>query len=434
MTPNFLNDVSAPASYNKVSSFVELWKLKAHIAKGSPFDAFDDLEFLTYDIMMAAAFGIHDNDSETVRHLKHLQAADLSGTSVPSVNQVFPFPSFPNPPLLQALHITTKAVATSFHKPWPRLFHLFNNMRPAMRQQYKTKETIIQSYIDESTRRFMEKGQDFTPFSAVDRMVHREAVTAQKEGRRPVFDSLLFNDSLFGYLIGGQDSTHSTLSFMVKHLAANQAAQSKLRSALYLSHRTVRGEGRRPTIQEINKAQIPYLDAFIEETLRSSAPASAIEKQTLEDITLLGHVIPKGTSIVCLLSGPTLSEAGFQVPAHLRSESSKAQVTDRLDDWAASEYAPAEFRPERWLYTDDSGEVAFSNTAGPFLAFSAGPRGCWGKRLAYLELRLMVTLLVWELDFGQLPPELENWEEEEGLFSKPKSCLVRIKSTAAAKG
>jgi cytochrome P450 len=36
----------------------------------------------------------------------------------------------------------------------------------------------------------------------------------------------------------------------------------------------------------------------------------------------------------------------------------------------------------------------FDSKAALILTFASGPRICWGRRLPYLELRLMVTLFV----------------------------------------
>ena len=82
-----------------------------------------------------------------------------------------------------------------------------------MKKAFSSKETILQSYIDRSSQRLAEEGADFTPKSAVDYIVSREIDMAKKAGRAPGLASLRLNDIIFGYLIGGQDSTHSTLSF-----------------------------------------------------------------------------------------------------------------------------------------------------------------------------------------------------------------------------
>lgn len=57
---------------------------------------------------------------------------------------------------------------------------------------------------------------------------------------------------------------------------------------------------------------------------------------------------------------------------------------------------PFIFRPERWL-VDDVDELRAMHSA--FEAFSAGPRGCAGKPMAYLESSLVVAKTLWYFDF-----------------------------------
>ncbi|KAK1955740.1 hypothetical protein LY78DRAFT_423418 [Colletotrichum sublineola] len=73
-----------------------------------------------------------------------------------------------------------------------------------------------------------------------------------------------------------------------------------------------------------------------------------------------------------------------------------------------------------------------SLTAWPdlFMFSSTGPWVCWGGRLAYLELKVIVTLLVWELRFMQLSPKMKEYGLVE-LLLKPESCCVKLQSIAS---
>jgi cytochrome P450 len=83
------------------------------------------------------------------------------------------------------------------------------------------------------------------------------------------------------------------------------------------------------------------------------------------------------------------------------------------------------FKPERWLKQVDGVET-YDHQAGPFLTFSLGPRGCFGKKLAYLEMRLILTLLVWNFHFKKFQGELASYETKEGITVMPKHCYVAI--------
>jgi cytochrome P450 len=188
------------------------------------------------------------------------------------------------------------------------------------------------------------------------------------------------------------------------------------------------------SLQDIINSKVPYLDAFIEEVLRMSSPIAVVSKEALRDMPILGHLVPKGTLIMLTTRGPTINYRGAPVDEATRSESSKKHVSDGLGDWAECEYPADRFHPERWLKSVENtqhGEVTHDSKAGPFLSFSTGTRGCWGRRLAYLELRLITTLLVWNFAFEPLPQELHDWDAVDELFTKPKHSRVILKSAWA---
>ncbi|OHE99935.1 cytochrome P450 [Colletotrichum orchidophilum] len=431
MTPSFLHGVSAPASYKMVRNFIELWKSKAVLANGRPFDAEADLEAFTYDIMNATAFGISVDDSYTSERLRSLPSPNANESLKSHPSRLAEFPNVNPPELLTALNTLNVRINGAFRALVPQLFLLYDNHRPTTHRAFRSKRTILQSHIDLSVEKLSHSTSKEEFASAVDYIVSREKAAADSAGRKPVFDSARMNDMIWGYLVGGQDSTRSTLCFTAKYLGVHQDVQCKLRETLRLAYPDAVSEQRDPFIDEIIKTHIPYLDAFIEETLRLSSPAGAITKETLYDMDMFGYRIPKGTPLVFLLTGPTVSEAGAKVDEARRSETSQKLADEGVGDWALTDYPPEEFHPERWLQRDEDGEVVFNNRAGPFLSFSYGPRGCWGKRLAYMELKLIVTLLVWNLEFLRLPADLEDDGVVEGLFTKPRSCLVKLRSATA---
>ncbi|KAK2028789.1 cytochrome P450 [Colletotrichum zoysiae] len=432
MTPNFLHRVSAPASYKTVSNFIKLWKVKAAMADGLPFEAADDLEGLTYDIITAAAFGAAEENSQTLERLRAVQKAEKADSRDNGSFRLALFPRVEKPELLAALNVLTNRAGTAFQALFPKIALILNGLRPSVRHAYRSKGEIIQSYIDLAVKKLSRGGSNEEFHSAVDYVVSREASAAESAGRRPVFNSIYINDMLAGYLVAGQDSTHSTLSFAVKYLTAHQDVQSKLRSALRFAYPEADEQGRQPTVEEVLKTQIPFLDAFIEETLRMVPPAAAITRQVLCDMTVFGNFIPKGTLITFLLTGPTMTMAGAEVEETKRGELPHKISSEGVDDWSQSPFPPGEFQPERWLRADESGNVKYDSMAGPFLSFGSGPRGCWGKRLAYLELKLVVTLLVWNLEFMRLPDGMEDDGIIKGLVTKPKLCCVKLRNTTSS--
>ena len=208
----------------------------------------------------------------------------------------------------------------------------------------------------------------------------------------------------------GHDSTGNTLSWFVKLMAQHQAVQSRLRSALRASfssrlppsHPTLTSRDAvtpsqdphdLPSSSAIIDADIPYLDAVIQETLRVGAPAGRLGRQATVDTTILGCPIPKGTNVLLdtrflHLSRYDASEtdsgsggAGFDmIPESVRSASSQATQLKRVAAAAAAVAAAGRagsgagggcsgpwdelhlFEPTRWLTT--SASTATSTTTG----------------------------------------------------------------------
>lgn len=380
---------------------------------------------------MAAAVNAEDKDCLIAHAIKDLESKSIPRVEDSNKAALAVFPESEPTDLLLSLYAHATAVGTTFTQPSPSFYHFWNNRTDKMKKAYHVRDSVLGAYAQEAAGRLAESGDSFEPKSALDYMVLREANGAKKAGRAPVFDSPRIIQLMFGYLLGGQDSTHSTLSFMVKHLGEEQEIQKELRVLLHDAYPEAYRNREQPPLKEMVKVQIPYLDAFIEEVLRLSNPAVGVGKETLKDIEILGYKIPKGTTLMFSFLGGTFQEPGYTPAESVRSESSQKHAADGLGDWGMSEYPAHEFHPERWLRpSEEEGESGpvFNNKAGPMLSFSAGTRGCWGKRLAYLELKLVTTLLVWNFAFKKLPREIYDFDIAEELFLKPRTCRVRLAS------
>ncbi|SPO05597.1 related to isotrichodermin C-15 hydroxylase (cytochrome P-450 monooxygenase CYP65A1) [Cephalotrichum gorgonifer] len=69
---------------------------------------------------------------------------------------------------------------------------------------------------------------------------------------------------------------------------------------------------------------------------------------------------------------------------------------------------PDVFDPERWL-----GDIRYnSDNKAVLQPFSAGPRNCIGKNLAYSEMRMILARLLWNFDLKMMPGS-ENWNDQD---------------------
>lgn len=212
----------------------------------------------------------------------------------------------------------------------------------------------------------------------------------------------------------------------------NQSAQSKLRSILQASFTFAKSGGRNPTVEEITGTDIPYLDAVIEEILRHSGTSAAIDRQAMTDTQVLGHHVPKGTILLMLTQAQSMRHPAFDIDESRRSQSCQ---TAKLQGKYRLEWDPqnmSEFEPERWLVPAEdspSSEIKkqFDHNAGPMLSFGLGLRGCYGRRLAYLELRILITLVVWNFELFPVPKGLSSYRVKMGVTSKPRDCYVSLR-------
>ena len=169
---------------------------------------------------------------------------------------------------------------------------------------------------------------------------------------------------------------------------------------------------------------MPYLEAVLEEALRLHA--TSVARQAIRDTELFGHRIPKGTNVILIANGPGFHAPSFVVDTAQRSATAKTENGwDEMRDMKA-------FDPERWLVRKEGAsaddEVEFDANAAPQIAFGMGPRSCWGRRLAYLELRMVTTLVVWNFDLLEVPPALADPKASYGIVHRADQCYLRLKS------
>lgn len=211
-------------------------------------------------------------------------------------------------------------------------------------------------------------------------------------------------------------------------MARYQSSQTRLRDTLQAVFPNALSENRLPSINEITRANIPYLEAMIEETHRCAHIVPTVIRQSTVDTQLLGYRIPKGTHVFFYTSGASFMRPAFDVPEEQRTESARS-AKDRFGAWDPTNIG--EFAPERWLKReknelDGIERDIFDPQAGPQLAFGAGLRGCFGRRLAYLEMRITIVLLIWSFEFLELNDELNNFDGVDFFAVTPRDCYVKL--------
>ncbi|CAG8712433.1 25014_t:CDS:2, partial [Gigaspora margarita] len=113
-----------------------------------------------------------------------------------------------------------------------------------------------------------------------------------------------------------------------------------------------------PTFDEIE--QLKYLECVFKETLRIIPPYEIMN----------GYVVPKETSLI--------------IPVYAIHHDPLIWGDDAKD-----------FNPSRWLDPEIKSKISNIN----FLTFGAGPRSCLGMKLAHLELKSILSIIIRNFEF-----------------------------------
>ncbi|KAI6506487.1 hypothetical protein MCOR13_003427 [Pyricularia oryzae] len=421
MSPRFLADVSAPEIHSKVQLLLRMWSKKTQLAKGKPFNARPDIIEAALDMINAAAFAYDEDSCSVSRQIRHLDSPDvrIDEKRDGSVD----FSRAPDTEQAVVVHELGVYLGTQFVSPVPRLAHAFNYLtRPRLRRNLAKKEEIVFTEIRRALKR-IEAGESTTA-SALEHLLRREMESARKAGREPNFFTPSVRDEGWGYIVAGHETSATAISWQVKLLADHPEVQTKLRAVLRAAYSDAAASNRLPTAREITSTPIPYLDAFLEEALRVRGPVLMTGREAKRDAYVLGHLVPKGTFVFMPSMGPTFHAPGIPIDDSVRSE------TSRTKSWGGS-WDPEDvgsFRVERWLTRNpETGEDEYDVQSGPILAFGLGPRSCFGKRLAYLEMRIVIALLVWSFEFQKLPEHLSSYAAHDAITTGPTCCYVGLK-------
>uniref|UniRef100_A0A182Q137 Uncharacterized protein n=1 Tax=Anopheles farauti TaxID=69004 RepID=A0A182Q137_9DIPT len=170
-------------------------------------------------------------------------------------------------------------------------------------------------------------------------------------------------------MFAGIDTTSTSTLGTLYCLATNPDKQAKLRDEL----RTILPK-KDSTLTVDSMRNLPYLRACIKEGLRMVPPIAGNLRATGRNIVLQGYRIPKGTDIAM----------SSQVLMHDDSVFSRAK----------------EYIPERWLGGQPE-EIPNAKETHPFvfLPFGFGSRSCVGKRLAMMEMEVLLSRLIRQFEF-----------------------------------
>lgn len=158
-------------------------------------------------------------------------------------------------------------------------------------------------------------------------------------------------------------SGHETESVLLTWAIARIGTQEKIREQLYesLSQASWIAEDRAPLMSELGSN--PLLESVIKETLRVHPPLWLIMRQAVEDVTIHGVFIPKGTQVVV---SPYITHRD-------------PRIFNKPGSW----------NPDRW-----AGDFEKTVPKGSYFPFSYGVRKCIGDQMAMTEARVILSYIL----------------------------------------
>ena len=204
--------------------------------------------------------------------------------------------------------------------------------------------------------------------------------------------------SVIEILFGGVDTTSNTMQWVIYMMARNPDKQAILRQEVL----SVLGEQNHASPDTI--AQMPYLRAWVRETLRLYPPIMILNRTASKDLILSGYHIPAGTELHLLAYQMSRDESVFE--------------------------EPNAFRPERWLRGK---KVSLQNSkffeakeVFSSLPFGFGRRMCIGRRIAEFELHLLLARIVQQFEI-RYPPDADEVEPFfRGLMTPDRPVRVKF--------
>ncbi|KAJ5247031.1 cytochrome P450 [Penicillium chermesinum] len=413
MSPRFLNGHAASSMHKSTLEYIDLLLEKEKRSSGCPFEVLADTFGVMLDGIVGATFG---TDSGAVkRQLKFIQ--NLDGVAPIDASRGFAnFARAADPPLLDALVLLMWSLHIPTHPLGGPLPH-----KIAMRfiPRYRNALKLVRSYIDESVkvaeqkRQHVHEEEEVDSPTAVDLIVKREIELAKDQDRAPSLHTGLLRDEIFGILFG-----FDVLAIMaiwgLKILTAHHDIQQKMRAELRSNFPEAAEAGRVPTAEEIATTATPYLDAVYEEMLRCVGSTPALVRTTTQDVNLMDHRIPKGTTVFLLTRGRSYTHRITKNS----SVGGKSADDMRKDAWTGN-WSPeglSQFDPERWLIEDVDGRKRFNARAGPRHMLGTGTRACFGIKQATSVMRIFLALVVWKLELRPVPADLGRFERAGAAF------------------
>ncbi|KAJ4369655.1 hypothetical protein N0V83_005417 [Neocucurbitaria cava] len=424
LSPQFLEGVAAERFREVAVKLADMWERKSRIASQElAFRGQDDIRIATLDgiwkMNVGSQLGLLDARTERLDQPNPIKKSgngkvDFSNAVLPEFYSILGT-------LLMCLDWVMQGIS-------PRMYTLFFTTTGILQRGTKKKDDVLTHCIAASRERVKRNHvrEHIAATCSLDEVMRKDwllnSKASEANGNGASGDAAL-TDELLELLITGHETTASSIAWALKYLTDHPEVQSQLRVSLYAAFQT----STPPSAKEIYATSIPYLDAVIAESLRLSLTGPVSFRQTLERCDILGHSIPAGTPIVLVTAGPSYDSPDMPIaPEYVRSKTSQASYLRKHATHSNLKATPLianlqAFNPSRWIREDGT----FDQDSIHMLPFSAGPRGCFGKKIALLEMKMMLAVLIMRFEFPRLRKGLSGYGAVDGLTRRPTCFYVQ---------
>ncbi|KAL3673333.1 hypothetical protein V7S43_001049 [Phytophthora oleae] len=189
-------------------------------------------------------------------------------------------------------------------------------------------------------------------------------------------DPILVRNVVLMALIAGRDTVADALAWLFHLLSLNPHVEEKLRAELLDKLPTLDSDfDYVPEMHDVRA--LPYLEATITEALRLFSPVGLAQKLCVRDTVFPdGTFVPKGSNVALVY------HAMARMPGV----------------WGAN---ASSFVPDRFIDPETGDMLKVSSSK--FSAFNTGPRVCVGRKLAMMEMQMVVACVVSRFHLDEVP-------------------------------
>ncbi|XP_042493223.1 cytochrome P450 CYP82D47-like [Macadamia integrifolia] len=273
--------------------------------------------------------------------------------------------------------------------PYLKWFDLGGYLR-SMKCVAKEIDSLIGNWLNEHRRKAlsgkMEGEVDFIDVMLSIIHDHHNDLKSSYDG------DTIIKATILSLMVAASESTSVTLTWALSLLLNNRHVLKKAQDELD-NH-----VGREKNVDELDIKNLIYLHAIVKETLRLyPATPVGIPHQAMEDCQVDGYRVPKGTNLLVNIW--------------------KLHRDPRV--WVD----PHEFKPERFLTTNDNVDVRGQQFE--FIPFGSGVRSCPGITFAMQVLQLTLARLLH--GFNLETPSYEPIDMSEGFgLTLPKATPLEV--------